>query len=95
MMRRCFPLKDIGDDDVEYLVEGESLVIRQALNAQVKYDDLEQQKENIFHIRCHISNEKCSMITNGVSYANKFSTTLVRKLNLNLNTTKHHRPYRL
>jgi hypothetical protein len=22
MMKRCFPLKDIGDDDVEYLVEG-------------------------------------------------------------------------
>jgi len=36
IMRRCFPLKDVGDD------EGESLVIRQVLNAQVKYDDLEQ-----------------------------------------------------
>jgi len=37
------------------------------------------------------------MITNGVSYANIISTTFVRelKLNLNLNTTKHHRPYRL
>jgi hypothetical protein len=42
IMRRCFPLKDVGDDDVKYLVEGESLVIRQVLNAQVKYDDLEQ-----------------------------------------------------
>jgi hypothetical protein len=41
-MRRCFPLKDVGDDDVKYLDEGESLVIRQVLNAQVKYDDLEQ-----------------------------------------------------
>jgi hypothetical protein len=35
MMRRCFPFKDIGDDDVEYLVKGESLVIRQALNMMI------------------------------------------------------------
>jgi hypothetical protein len=35
------------------------------------------------------------MITNGVSYANIIRTTIVRKLNLNLNTTKHHRHYRL
>ena len=93
MMRRCFPFKDVGDDDdVKYLVKGGSLVIRQALNAQVKYDDLEQQKNNIFHIRCHIGNEICSMIINGVSYTNIISTTLVRKFNLN--TIKHHMPYR-
>ena len=34
-------LKDACDDDVEYLVEGESLVTRCALNAQVKEDDME------------------------------------------------------
>jgi hypothetical protein len=42
-------LEDVCDDDVKYPVEGESLVARRALNAQVKEDDMEQQRENIFH----------------------------------------------
>ena len=35
-------LEDVGDDDVEYPVEGESLVARRALSAQIKEDDIEQ-----------------------------------------------------
>ena len=50
------------DDYVEYPVEGESLVARRALSVQVKEDDIEQQRENIFHTRCHINNKVCSMI---------------------------------
>jgi hypothetical protein len=34
-------LEDTCDDDVEYPVEGESLVARCALSAQVKEDDME------------------------------------------------------
>jgi hypothetical protein len=34
------PLKNVSDDDVEYLVKGESHVIRRALNAQAKNYDL-------------------------------------------------------
>ena len=34
-------LKDARDDDVEYLVEGESLVAKRALSAQVKEEDME------------------------------------------------------
>jgi hypothetical protein len=44
-------LEDVCDDDVEYPVEGESLVARRALSAQVNEDDMEQQRENIFHTR--------------------------------------------
>uniref|UniRef100_A0A2N9I8K8 Reverse transcriptase n=1 Tax=Fagus sylvatica TaxID=28930 RepID=A0A2N9I8K8_FAGSY len=51
-------LEDTCDDDVEYPVEGESLVTRRALSAQVKEDDMEQQRENIFHTRCHINNKE-------------------------------------
>ena len=40
--------KDACENDVEYPVEGESLVARHALSAQVKEDDMEQQRENIF-----------------------------------------------
>ncbi|RVW50081.1 hypothetical protein CK203_106827 [Vitis vinifera] len=50
-------LEDACDNNVEYPVEGESLVARRALSAQVKEDDMEQQRENIFHTRCHINNK--------------------------------------
>ena len=42
-------LEDACDDNVEYPMEGESLVARRPLSAQVKEDDMEQQRENIFH----------------------------------------------
>ncbi|RVW67724.1 hypothetical protein CK203_063283 [Vitis vinifera] len=72
-------LEDACDDNVEYLVEGESLVARLALSSQVKEDDMEQQRENIFHTRCHINNKVCSMIIDGGSCTNVASTTLVEK----------------
>ena len=86
-------LKDACDDNVEYPVEGESLVARHALSSQVKEDDLEQQRENIFHTRRHINNKVCRMIIDGGSCINVVSTTLVEKLNLP--TLKHPRPYKL
>lgn len=45
--------------------EGKLLVIRQALNVQVNEDDLMQQRENIFHKRCHISKKVYSVIIDG------------------------------
>ena len=74
-------------------MEGESFVTRRALSTQVKEDDMEQQRENIFHIRCHINNKVCSMIIDGGSCTNVASITLVEKLNLP--TLKHPRPYKL
>ncbi|KAL6346188.1 hypothetical protein AAG906_027932 [Vitis piasezkii] len=52
-------LEDACDDNVEH-----------ALSAQVKEDDMEQQRENIFHTRCHINNKECSMIIDGRSCTN-------------------------
>uniref|UniRef100_A0A2N9FUC9 Reverse transcriptase domain-containing protein n=1 Tax=Fagus sylvatica TaxID=28930 RepID=A0A2N9FUC9_FAGSY len=37
---------------------GESLVARRALNTHIKVDDAEQQRENIFHTRCHVNNKE-------------------------------------
>ena len=60
------PLEDISDNvGVEYPVEGESLVARRALNAQIKVDENEQQRENIFDTRCHVNNKVCSMNIDG------------------------------
>ena len=86
-------LDDACDDNVEYPVEGESIVARHALSAQVKEDDMEQQRDNIFHTRCHINNKVCSMIIDRGSCTNVASTTLVEKLNLP--TMKHLKPYKL
>ena len=41
-------LEDACDDNKEYPVEGESLVARHALSAQVKEDDMEQQRRIFF-----------------------------------------------
>lgn len=58
-------LENTYDDDMEHLVEGETLVAKRALSAHVKEDDMEQQRENIFHTRCHINNKVRSMIIDG------------------------------
>ena len=64
------PLVDCSDEEIAYPVEGEVLVIRRALNMQIKEDDVDQQQENIFHTQCHIQNKVCSMIIYGGSCAN-------------------------
>jgi hypothetical protein len=87
------PILEDDCDNVEYPVEGESLVARRALSDQVKEDDMEQQREHIFHTRCHINNKVCSMIIGGGSCTNVASTILVEKLNLP--TLKHLKPYKL
>ncbi|KAH9649363.1 Endonuclease [Citrus sinensis] len=85
------PLED-ANDGVEYLVDGKLMVVRRALNVQVK-EDAKVQRDNIFHTRCHIKDKVCSMIIDGGSCTNVASTSLVEKLNLK--TLKHPRPYKL
>jgi hypothetical protein len=87
------PLKDTNDVYVEYLVEIETFVVMSALNIYVKVDDLEDQKENIFHTRCRVQNKVYSLIIDGGSCTNIASIELIEKLNLH--TTKHHILYKL
>jgi hypothetical protein len=61
------PLKDVNDVCVEYLVEGEALVVRRTLIMHVKMDDSEGQRENIFHMRYHVHNKTCNLIIDGGS----------------------------
>jgi len=42
--------------DVEYVVQGESLIIRRSLSVQVCEEDVEQQRDNIYHTKCYIDN---------------------------------------
>ena len=84
------PLDDTSDVDLEFPVEGEALVTRCVLSTQVKEDDVKQQHENIFHIRCHVNNKVCSLIIDGGSCTNVVSALLVEKYNYkHLNTLDH------
>jgi hypothetical protein len=51
------PLKDVNDVCAKYPVEGETLVVRRAMNMHVKVDDSEGQRGNIFHLRCYVHNK--------------------------------------
>ena len=51
-------LVDYSDEEIDYHVDGEALVIRCALNMQIKEDDVDQERENLFHTRCHIQNKE-------------------------------------
>jgi hypothetical protein len=57
------PLKDCIDEEIACPVEGEALAIKRTLLVQVKEDDIDQQRENIFHTYCHIQNKVCKWRT--------------------------------
>ncbi|XP_072064137.1 uncharacterized protein [Arachis hypogaea] len=85
-------LEDCSDGDVEYAVHGESLVVRRALNLQVKEESLEQ-RHNLFHTRCLVGGKVCSLIIDGGSWTNVASTLMVEKLGLTC--VRHPKPYTL
>ena len=75
------PLEDASD--LEYVVGDKVLIVKRSLSIQTKEEDVEQQRENIFHTRCLINDKVCSMIIDSGSCTNVASVTLVRKLGLN------------
>ncbi|XP_038973206.1 uncharacterized protein LOC120105113 [Phoenix dactylifera] len=87
------PLEDCSDVEVAEPVVGDVLVTRRALNMQPKAGGNEEQREHIFHTRCHINDKVCSLIIDSGSCTNVASTLLVEKLSLP--KLKHPNPYRL
>lgn len=67
-------------------------MVRILLGVQVKDND-EYQRENVFHTRCLVSENICSLIINGGCRTNVANTTLVTKLGLK--KTRQPRPYKL
>ena len=68
-------------------------MITRSLSVKTKEEEVEQQRKNIFNIRCLIKDKVCSMIIDSGSCTNVASVTLVRKLGFN--TLKHEKPYQL
>ena len=74
-----------------YTCERELMMIRRTLNNQSSVK--ETQRENIFHTRCKVLENVCSLIVDSVSCCNCCSTKVVEKLNLQL--IAHPKPYKL
>ncbi|RDX73637.1 hypothetical protein CR513_46727, partial [Mucuna pruriens] len=87
------PLEDCSDVEVAEPVDGVALVTRRALSIQPKEDGDVEQREHIFHTRCHINDKVCSMIIHIGSCTNVASTLLVEKLSLA--SKKHPNSYRI
>jgi len=66
-----------------YAYEGELLMVRHSLHSQPSPQP-EPQRENIFHTRCKISENVCSLIIDSGSCCNCFSARMVDKLKLEL-----------
>jgi len=73
-------------------MQGDMLMLRRLLGSQMQPLD-NTQRENIFHTRCTINRNLCSLIVDGGSCTNVTSSRLVSKLNLD--TKPHPRPYKL
>ena len=56
-------LEECSDDYIEGPMGGELLVTRRTLSVQMKEEDtLEQQRDNIFHTRCHVQGKTCNVL---------------------------------
>ncbi|MCS5023605.1 hypothetical protein L2V44_13980, partial [Staphylococcus aureus] len=89
---KSMPSLEYASEDNQGAVTGDALVIQRALSVQIKEED-ENQRENLFHTRCHVANNVANVIIDGGSCTNVASTELVEKLKLQ--TLRHPNPYKL
>jgi len=80
------------DSERSYPCEGELMMNRKTLNNHPSLDH-ETQRDNIFHTRCKVLENVCSLIVDSGSCCNCCSTKMVEKLNLQL--IPHPKPYKL
>jgi len=81
--------------DDEYVEEGNSisLITRRVLNVQIKEEKFEDQRENLFHTRCLVKGNPCSLVIDSGSCTNVVSSFLVKRLQLSVHP--HPKPYKL
>ena len=88
--RNSSPSRPSSEHESESPLEGDFLVVRRLLGQVLQPFD-ESQRENIFHTRCLIQNNICSLIVDEGSCANVASTRVVDKLGLS--TISRTNPY--
>uniref|UniRef100_A0A151UIQ7 CCHC-type domain-containing protein n=1 Tax=Cajanus cajan TaxID=3821 RepID=A0A151UIQ7_CAJCA len=85
--------KEVLESEEEtYPCEGYLLMVRRLLGNQSSNLD-QSQRENLFHTRCKVLENTCSLIVDSGSSCNCCSTRLVNKLALT--TLPHPKPYKL
>ena len=75
-------LESCSDGSIEEPIKGDMLVTRRVLSAQIKEDCIEEQRDNLFHTRCHVQGKACLMIIDGGSCTNAVSSFLISRLGL-------------
>ncbi|KAI4365335.1 hypothetical protein MLD38_021328 [Melastoma candidum] len=86
------PIRDVEEEYVDEPDEGELLVIRKSLNANVVAEEVDP-REKIFQTRCAVQGKVYQVIIDSGSCTNVASTIMVEKLRLP--TNPHPRPYKL
>ena len=76
------PLEECYDIEVEELVHGDLVVTRRALSIQSKNGGDEEQREHIFHTRCHVKGKVSTLIIDSEGCTNIASSLMAEKLNL-------------
>jgi len=84
--------KEKENSEGAYPCEGKLMMIRRTLNNQPSVNH-ETQRENIFHTRCKVLENICSLIVDSGSCCNCGRTRMVEKLNLQL--IPHPKPYKI
>ena len=84
--------KEKENSERAYPCESELMMIQRSLNNQSSVNQ-ETQRKNIFHTRCKVFENVCSLIMDSGSCCNCCSTRMVEKLNLQL--IPHPKPYQL
>ncbi|RDX96722.1 hypothetical protein CR513_20593, partial [Mucuna pruriens] len=87
--KRTMIMKGSGEVETDEESNNDLMSFIEDDKEELPYDEV--QRENIFHTRCLVQGKVCSIIIDGGSCTNVASTILVEKLNLQ--TTKHPRPY--
>lgn len=72
--------------------KGELLVAMRSLSIQTKAED-QDQRENLFHTRCHVQGKFCSLIIDEGSNTNVANDSMAKKLGLKVR--KYPYPYKL
>ncbi|KAL4318957.1 hypothetical protein GQ457_18G008720 [Hibiscus cannabinus] len=79
------------EEEMEFAVDGEALVDKMSLSTQMM--ESEQQRENIFHTRCHVNGKVSFVIIDGGSCTNVARNLMIEKLGLP--TTQHPQRYKI
>ena len=70
-----------------------TLITRSFLKTQIIENDVDDQRDHLFHTRCLVKGTPCSLVISSGSCTNVVSTMLIKRLQI---PTQHHpKPYKL